>query len=440
MGRNSPHNRNRNNMKAILFSLGTRGDIEPFLAIAEILNKNGYKVIYAFPAQFKEMVNEDMFEFFGLSEKFLELLEGEKAKLVLGGKGNIFKKLGALLWMMSTSQIMQKEVIQQQHDLIERVQPDRVIYNQKCLYPIVWGMKNKDKSVLLSPLPCTVHEYEDHPALGMGKDLGKFLNRFTYRFSNFFLFLTIKSSTKKYHKGLGLKLNASVIKNHVLKAEKMVYTISPSLFPKPGSWTDNVNVVGYHERDLQSDWQPSADLELFIAKHKKIVFITFGSMTNPEPEQKTQIILDVLSKNKIPAIINTAAGGLIRPNNFPDHVFFTEQLPYSWVLPKVYAAIHHGGSGTVHTTLKYGCASMIVPHILDQHVWNDILSKLNVGPTGMSIKKFSSQKFESLLLKLYHTGSYKENALRLSEIMKKEDLEDYFTEILLGNQSARYNV
>ena len=128
-------------MKAILFSLGSRGDIEPFLAIAERLNKNGHEVICAFPIQFRNLVDESQFKFCGLSEKFLELIEGEKAKIVLGGKGDLFQKMGALLWMIKTSQSMQKEVLFQQHDIVDSEQPDFIVYNQKCLYPVVWGFK-----------------------------------------------------------------------------------------------------------------------------------------------------------------------------------------------------------------------------------------------------------------------------------------------------------
>ncbi len=422
-------------MKIMLFSLGTRGDIEPFLAIAQRLHARGDKVVCAFPVQFGELVDQSKYAFHGLSEKFLELIEGEKAKLVLGGRGSIFKKLGALSWMIRTSGEMQKEVIAQQHALIEQIQPDRVIYNQKCLYPVVWGMKNKGKTTLLSPLPCTIHPYEEHAALGMGKDMGKLLNTFTYRFSNFFLFNTISRSTKKFQKAFGINLSTSAIKHHVLNGEKMIYTISPSLFSKPAYWNENVHVVGYHEREAQSAWQASPALESFVKTHTKIVFITFGSMTNPEPEEVTSAIVKVLSKHKIPAILNTASGGLKEPEEAPEHVFFTRSLPYAWILPKVYATVHHGGAGTVHTSLKYGCASLIIPHILDQHIWNDLLPQLGVGPAGVSIKKFSEKTFEPLLLKLLSTSAYKENALRLSEKLKAEDLEDYLLSTITEDQA-----
>jgi len=241
----------------------------------------------------------------------------------------------------------------------------------------------------------------------------------------------MKSSTKKYHKELGLEISASGIKKHILKEEKMIYTISPSLFSKPSNWTDNIHVVGYHERNRSLNWKPTEQLETFIEKNKRIVFITFGSMTNPNPEQKTNDIISVLSKHRISAIINTASGGLIKPETYPNHIFFTENIPYEWILPKMYAVIHHGGSGTTHTTIKYGCASMIIPHILDQHIWNDILPELKVGPKGMSIKKFSSKRFEEGLMDLINTKEYKDNAIRIGKEMMSEDYADYLLTTIL---------
>jgi sterol 3beta-glucosyltransferase len=90
----------------------------------------------------------------------------------------------------------------------------------------------------------------------------------------------------------------------------------------------------------------------------------------------------------------------------------------------MYAVIHHGGSGTTHTAIKYGCASMIVPHILDQHLWNNLLSQLELGPKGMPIKKFTAKRFEEKLLDILQNPGYKENAERIGNKMKEEKFDD----------------
>ncbi len=417
-------------MKAVLLSLGTRGDIEPFLAIAQKLKNLGYGVVCAFPAQFRSLVPKEDYDFFGLSEKFLELVEGEQAQMVLGGKGNVFQKMKALAWMIKNSQSMQKEVIIQQHDLLEKEKPEIVIYNQKCLYPVVWGIKNPGATTLLSPVPCTIHEFDGHAALGMGRDLGRFLNRMTYRFSNFFLFQTIHHSTKKYYQELGLRITPSKIGKHLLREEPMIYTISPSLFPRPHTWGENVQVVGHHEYKRPSTWKPSKALLSFLGRYQKPIFITFGSMINPDPRQKTQAILSVLSKHNIPAIINTASGGLVCPSEYRDHVFFTENIPYEWIFPKVYAVVHHGGSGTTHLAVKNGCASLILPHILDQHIWNDLIFRLGIGPDGISIKKFTASRFEKKLLDLLEKPAYRSAAEVYGKKISSEQLDEYLLEMV----------
>lgn len=45
-------------MKIILISIGTRGDMEPFLSIGEILKEKGHQVICAFPEQFRDLAEK----------------------------------------------------------------------------------------------------------------------------------------------------------------------------------------------------------------------------------------------------------------------------------------------------------------------------------------------------------------------------------------------
>ena len=59
--------------------------------------------------------------------------------------------------------------------------------------------------------------------------------------------------------------------------------------------------------------------------------------------------------------------------------------------PKIYAVIHHGGSGTTHQGLKYGCATMIIPHIIDQFVWNKIIYNIGAGPKGIKVDKITTK-------------------------------------------------
>jgi sterol 3beta-glucosyltransferase len=280
----------------------------------------------------------------------------------------------------------------------------------------------------LSPVPCLIHPVRDLPHLGFNGDYGTFLNKATYGLANLGLVKHVVNTTKELRKRIGIA--SSQIKPAIF-CQKMIYTISPTLFHPRDYWPQHVKVVGYRERNKTRNWEPDQVLIDFLNQHEKVLFITFGSMTNPEPEEKTAIILDILARNSIPAIINIASGGLKKPETYNSKtVYFIEQIPYDWIFPKVYAVIHHGGSGTTHTALKYGCASMIIPHIIDQFLWDTLISNMGVGPKGIAIKKFSKPLFESRLLDLFTSKAYKQKAEDIALEMDKEELEDMFFAVL----------
>ena len=148
-------------------------------------------------------------------------------------------------------------------------------------------------------------------------------------------------------------------------------------------------------------------------------------MTNPEPEEKTNIILNILQRNNIPAIINTASGGLIKPKEYDTDLFhFIVEIPYDWIFPKIYGVIHHGGSGTTHKSLKYGCPTMIIPHIIDQYAWNNIVNEVGAGPKGIKIGNISIHNLEPKILELMSNTSFKKKAVKIAERMNQEDYRE----------------
>jgi UDP:flavonoid glycosyltransferase YjiC (YdhE family) len=155
-------------------------------------------------------------------------------------------------------------------------------------------------------------------------------------------------------------------------------------------------------------------------------------MPNTEPESRTRVIIDILERHKIPAIINTAAGGLIKPEKFnAELIYFVSQVPYDWFFPKVYAVIHHGGSGTTHLAIKYGCATMAIPHFIDQFVWDTLISELGVGPRGIKVSRMTTKSLESKVLELLTNKSYKENSERIGKQLREEDYkEELFQSII----------
>lgn len=417
-------------MKAILFSIGTRGDIEPFLAIAQILKEKNWDIICVFPEQFRETVESMDISFRGFSREFLDLLDGKEAKMFMGGQGAFFFRIKFLIRMARDGLKLSKDILELHHNTQEEEKPDRILYHPKCNYSLIWGMAYPGKSILVSPVPGVSHNIRHLNILG---NYGRLLNTFTVWLGNTMKAVMLKIVSKRYRTDYPeLKITIPSIKKAMLEKEKTFYAISPALFPRPDYWPDPAYVVGYFERDKTIHWQPEEELVEFLDTHKKIVFITFGSMSNSNPNEITRIIVEVLKRNNISAIINTSWGGLEETDKCPDNIYFVNNIPYDWIFPKMKAIIHHGGSGTTHAALKYACPSLIIPHILDQFFWNKIIKQLHLGPEGIPIKKFDEKNFESKLLDLMNNESYKRNVKLVSEKMKAESDKEKLYDLIMN--------
>lgn len=406
-------------MRFLLTSIGSRGDIEPFLAIGEILKNKGHEVTCMFPEQYGVLAIDSGFQFISLGPEFIDMLHSPIGRKAMGGSSSALDKFRSYLQLAKVSKNVNKKMIRLQVEHINSLKVDRIIHNPKVIYPTVWGLKNPGKHLVISPVPY-LHYTKGHTHLAFNSNWGTFLNKASYKLAEFGLVQTIMASMKY----LNINVSRSEVKRE-LRQTRTIYTISPKLFPRPSDWSPHLSVLGYHERDKTVKWTASEELKIFLSQHKKILFFTFGSMTNPKPDEFTQTIIDVVTDLQIPTIINQGEGGLTKPENFNDpNILFVERVPYDYIFPKMYAVVHHGGSGTTHMALKHACANMVIPHIIDQFLWNKINAEKGAGPLGFKVNKLNYNNLIPLLHKLWHNKEYKLNAERTSKSMRSEDLEE----------------
>jgi sterol 3beta-glucosyltransferase len=422
-------------MKIVIMGLGTRGDVEPVLAIGEMLRDKGHDVVCGMSEQFRDLAEDTGLKFFPFAKEYLEILDSETGAGFMEQKGSFLNKASLFLKMYKQSQAIQKKLVKEQKALILQEHPDRVIHSMKCIYPVVWGMANPGKSFMVLPIPGTLHKVTTYSPLLPTKKHAKKCNKLVFSLVHNAFARQIKSYTKKYLEDFkDITVTTNAIKSFILKKETAFYTISPTLFHRPDEWPDNAKIVGYHERQRTTNWEPDESLLSFLNQYPKILFVTFGSMTNTNPVHKTRILMEILEKHHIPTIINTSSGGLVKTEDAPEHILFTQTIPYEWIFPRVYGVIHHGGSGTTHMAMKYGCANMVIPHILDQFFWRYLTAKLGVGPKGISIKKISIKNLEPLLLELWENKTFKKNAEQVSEQMQQEDFRETLIEKIEKNK------
>lgn len=419
--------------KVLMLSLGSRGDMEPFLAIAAVLGKQNWEVTCAFPEQFRELVAHEGYGFKPFTRAFLDLIEGPQTRKVMGRAGNPISRTVSLIRLAVQSLGIQKTLVAETHDFLHETHYDLVLYHAKCPYASAWSMAHPGRAILLLPVPCLHHPVDHYAAIGMkgSKNRGRLLNRLSYWLINQVKAVLISKAGKRYQHDLpGLRFGRAQVYRHMLVREQVWYSISPALFPQPDYWPAVARIIGYRDRDKTRHWEPEEALSTFLARHDKILFISFGSMINQRPGAVTTALIQVLRRLDIPAIINSSWGGLEVPDECPEQVLFVKDIPYDWLMPQVYAVVHHGGSGTTHSALRYGCASLIIPHIIDQFFWNQLLADHGLSPRGIPINRVTAQRLEPLLLDLWTNPAYKSRSIALGKRIAQEGSEEELLQLL----------
>ena len=224
-------------MKIILTAIGTQGDIEPFLAVGKILKEKGHQVICAFSEQFRELTDSNELEFASLGSKLFDLNNSDEGKIAMGG-GKGLKKIFAFIKLAMKQTGPNKEKETKLYELIKQERPGRVLYNSKTTCPIIWEYENSGKTIFLSPFPY-LHYVKGHSLLVFGKNYGDFFNKLTFKLYDFGAATAALTTKKWLH--IQDKIKRTELKK-IVHNRKFIYTISPSLFPRPDYWESNIKV------------------------------------------------------------------------------------------------------------------------------------------------------------------------------------------------------
>ncbi len=389
-------------MQRILFmSLGSRGDMEPFLALAEEMQIKGFQVACCMPAQFESLVKEVCDAFFPQDEAFLNLLNDKDVRMIMGQVGSGFNRIKAIFRLTKLISPIQYQLILDQEKAVKQFNPDLIIFHVKCIYPILWAMFDKGKIKMLSPMPCMTHTVDEEPHIGFGAPGPVWWNRLTYQLA---ILAQVRKSIlgygKKFMLEKGIELNARKITHFIKDELEVEYAFDTRLFARPDYWPERAQVTQFRERNKLQHFSPPELLIQFLEKFPNALYIGFGSMVNAKPAVIGKDMLEVCEEKKIPVIINRSWGGIELPETLPEWAFEIDNVPFDYLFPKVGFIIHHGGSGTTHSALHCGKPQAIIPHIGDQFFWNRQIEKQGAGVAGFPIKKWSRLEFSRLLEKL----------------------------------------
>ncbi len=193
---------------------------------------------------------------------------------------------------------------------------------------------------------------------------------------------------------------------------------------EPSHWGDAYKITGFLE--VQTDQQEinTDALEQFLRKGDAPVFFSLGSMSFFESDltKILDIFLEAIELSKCRAIIQAPWDKLnLEFSGSPDRIFKLSYFPHGLVFPRCRAIVHHGGAGTTHSTILYGVPSIVIAYAWDQFAWGNALCRLGMAPSTIKRKSLDSIQLTGSIRKVLVNPEYNEHAIACKRKMKREN-------------------
>ncbi len=415
-----------------IFTYGTRGDLQPYIALALSLIDNGHQVTISATEDFKPFVEGFKIPFqplFGNAETMMNSPEGQailKSENPIKLMKYYFKVLHNNRHPLRTSYF----------NAISKV--DFIIANAMTL-PIVSTIAEKqNKKMALTYFMPPVVPTKEFPLGDFDFLHFSWYNKLTYKIAQEFFWRFVKKDTNEYRRELGLPELSENLILHIDRQQVLdLYCISPTLIPPPKDWASHHKITGFltvpaQKREEHFMDKTSAALNDWLAQGSKPIYIGFGSNGVGNTEKFTGIISAILEQTNERILFCT---GWSMFDQLPQHenLFVTKYVNHETILPKCTLGIFHGGAGTLAAMLRNNLPVIIVSFYTDQPTWGKIVEQKKLG-IHIPAKKLTAPKLISAI-ELSQAAEIKNNVFSVGQAIRNEkgtdnairEIENYFT-------------
>ncbi|BAY90365.1 MULTISPECIES: glycosyltransferase [unclassified Tolypothrix] len=405
-------------MRIAIIALGSRGDVQPYIALGKGLKAAGHFVRLLSHENFADLVSSYELEFSPMHGNVQEIVESQEMRQLLE-TGN-FLKITAY-----TAQQTQRAAINwAQAGLLACQGMDLLVSGVGGLYLGI-SLSEKLNVPLLQAYVFPFTPTKTFPGVLFPQSLAKFggtvnwLSHHAIRQIMWHGSRTGDALARKQVLNLPVAPFFGPYQSAHLHRYPTLYGISPSVIPKPSDW-QNTHVTGYWFLDAAPNWTPPSALIEFLESGPPPVYIGFGSMGNRNPEQTAELVLQALETTQQRAIILSGWGG-ISTKNLPDNVYLVDSIPHSWLFERVAAIVHHGGAGTTAAGLRAGVPTIIIPFFGDQSFWGQRVAQLGVCTEPIPRQQLTAEGLAQAIRQAMSDQTMRQRAAHLGATIRDED-------------------
>lgn len=412
-------------MEFALLALGSRGDVQPFVALGLALRRLGHKVRLVGLADYAELVaayNLPYTAVVGAAAELMdrtlvnEALDAAGGRLPLGFARRFLEQVEPLVARLCAECLRACEGA------------DALVVSTLGLYP---GLLVAEKL----GLPLVPVHFHPHGATAALPDvsfaplpwapLAGIYNLATHHLAAHGLWQLLRGALNRARREVfGLApLGRAALWGRVHRfAPLTLYGYSVAVAPRPPDWPARRVVTGYWTPGRPPGWAPPPELERFLAAGPPPVYVGFGSvLAGRDPGAVTALLVAALRRAGVRGLIYRGAWGDLAPWSLPDDMLAIDGAPHDWLFARVAAVVTHGGAGTVAAALGAGKPVVTVPFYGDQRFWGRRVAALGAGPPPIPRRELEAGRLGGAMRAVCTDGAMQRRATALAALLAGED-------------------
>ncbi len=377
-------------VKVLILTMGTRGDVQPYIALAQELQRRRHEVVLGAPERFADLITEHGVAFADIDDGPLRVLDssatvGEVATGGLRAKAALLRRMPAMFtrvfedcWRIASAGPGTGAAV--------------IVHNGQITTGPHVAEKLGVPAVLALPMPLYVPTREfAWPGQQFPSWLPAAVNRATYAGMKAPA-LMFARTVDRWRAELGLPRRRG--RHDPSRAPDggralVLHAVSPAVVPRPADWPPSAHVTGYWFADRRSTVaDPLRERPARAQGGEPLVFVGFGSMAGPDPAAASREIVAALRMAGVRGVLAAGWGGLCEIPS-PQDVFVTGEVPHETLFAQVAAVVHHGGAGTTAAAVRAGVPQVVCPFVADQPFWGQRMHRLGVAPEPIAQRRLT---------------------------------------------------
>lgn len=413
-------------MKIVCVALGTRGDVQPVMALARGLRGTGNEVAIAAGHDARVLVESNGIDFIDLGFSIDDEIRSDAGQAWVTDSGA--NALRELVHMRRFFRLGSERVA----DSLLKLSGQADMFVSGLLsFDMMSSIATHDgvphANLLFSPMAAT---REGRAGVVSGNT--KYLMRnlaLSKAVERTFATIIVGAGGQIVRERLGMKETGARGFVRALGSERTALAVSPTLTPQPLDWPISTKVTGPLVLLPPSDFTPPEDLARFLGEGKPTIYLGFGSATFPRPEQMSVIARKVAESTGVRVVVaGSADSGQVN-----EAVYAVGSIPHEWLFPHLDGIIHHGGSGTTHAALRSGTPQFVVPFVSDQPYWGRRTHEEGIAVAPIPLAKFTPARLVRGINELFIDTTLKARAQELGVRAREGDGVEETVSHLLGS-------